>query len=36
VDAELRRAGVAPGDLVRFGEVELEWSGDAWSMENWA
>ncbi len=36
VDAELRRAGVTPGDIVRFGEVELEWSGDAWSMESWA
>ena len=36
VDAELRRVGVAPGDLVRFGEVELEWSGDAWSAERWA
>ncbi len=36
VDAELRRIGVAPGDLVRFGEVELEWSGDAWSAESWA
>ncbi len=31
VDAELRRAGVASGDLVRFGNVELEWSADAWS-----
>ncbi len=36
VDAELRRAGVVPGDMVRFGEVELEWSGDAWSAERWA
>ncbi|MES2209939.1 MAG: GTPase ObgE [Chloroflexota bacterium] len=36
VDAELRRAGVEPGDLVRFGEVELEWTGDAWSAERWA
>ena len=36
VDAELRRAGVAPGDTVRFGEVELEWAGDAWSAERWA
>lgn len=36
VDAELRRAGVEPGDTVRFGEVELEWSGDAWSAERWA
>ena len=36
VDAELRRAGVAIGDLVRFGSLELEWSGDAWSAERWA
>ena len=36
VDAELRRAGVEPGDTVRFGEVELEWAGDAWSAERWA
>ncbi|MEO8462053.1 MAG: GTPase ObgE [Chloroflexota bacterium] len=36
VDAELRRAGIVAGDLVRFGEVELEWSGDAWAMERWA
>ena len=36
VDAELRRAGVRPGDTVRFGAVELEWAGDAWSAERWA
>jgi GTP-binding protein len=36
VDAELRRAGVTPGDTVRFGEVELEWAGDAWAAERWA
>ena len=36
VDAELRRAGVVVGDVVRFGEVELEWAGDAWSAERWA
>jgi GTP-binding protein len=29
VEKELIRAGVGDGDLVRFGEVELEW-GDAW------
>ena len=29
VEKELVRAGVGDGDLVRFGEVELEW-GDAW------
>jgi GTP-binding protein len=31
VDAELRRAGIRAGDLVRFGDVELEWTADAWS-----
>jgi len=36
VEAELRRIGVAPGDVVRFGAVELEWAGDAWSAERWA
>ena len=36
VDAELRRVGVQPGDVVRFGEIELEWSGEAWSTESWA
>ena len=36
VDAELRRAGVVPGDVVRFGTIELEWAGDAWSAERWA
>jgi GTP-binding protein len=36
VDAELRRAGVLPGDVVRFGGVELEWAGEAWSAERWA
>ncbi|MEO8208274.1 MAG: GTPase ObgE [Chloroflexota bacterium] len=36
VDGELRRAGVVTGDVVRFGEVELEWSGDAWAAERWA
>lgn len=29
VEKELIRAGVGDGDLVRFGEVELEW-GDEW------
>ncbi|HSO29582.1 MAG TPA: Obg family GTPase CgtA, partial [Candidatus Sulfomarinibacteraceae bacterium] len=33
VDTELRRAGVAAGDIVRFGAVELEWTPDAWTME---
>ena len=36
IDAELRRVGVQPGDIVRFGAVELEWAGDAWSVEHWA
>jgi GTPase len=32
VDAELRRAGVEPGDTVRFGKVELEWAAEPWSV----
>jgi len=31
IDAELRRAGVANGDIVRFGDIELEWEADAWA-----
>jgi GTP-binding protein len=30
IDAELRRAGVVPGDLVRIGGVELEWEPQDW------
>jgi GTP-binding protein len=30
IDAELRRAGVAPGDLVRIGGSELEWEPSPW------
>src|SRR5690242_13620195 len=30
VDAELRRAGVAAGDLVRIGGAELEWETSPW------
>ena len=30
IDAELRRAGVAPGDLVRIGKSELEWEPTPW------
>ena len=30
VDAELRRAGVAAGDLVRIGGTELEWERQPW------
>jgi GTP-binding protein len=30
IDAELRRAGVAPGDLVRIGGSELEWESTPW------
>lgn len=30
VDRELRRAGVAPGDVVRIGGHELEWGVDPW------
>jgi GTP-binding protein len=33
IDAELRRAGVASGDAVRFGDVELEWEADPWAVE---
>jgi GTP-binding protein len=30
IDAELRRAGVAAGDLVRIGGAELEWEPQPW------
>ncbi len=30
IDAELRRAGIAAGDTVRIGAVELEWDREAW------
>ncbi|HEU4671757.1 MAG TPA: GTPase ObgE [Candidatus Limnocylindrales bacterium] len=30
IDAELRRRGIAPGDTVRIGGVELEWEPEAW------
>ena len=30
-DAELRRAGVEPGDTVRVGSVELAWEAEPWS-----
>jgi GTP-binding protein len=30
IDAELRRAGIRPGDLVRVGSTELEWEVEAW------
>jgi GTP-binding protein len=30
IDAELRRAGIVAGDLVRIGGAELEWEYDAW------
>jgi GTP-binding protein len=33
IDAELRRAGVASGDTVRFGDVELEWEAEPWAVE---
>jgi GTP-binding protein len=33
IDAELRRAGIAPGDLVRIGSVELEWEAQAWEVD---
>ena len=30
IDAELRRAGVRSGDLVRIGAAELEWEAEPW------
>jgi GTP-binding protein len=30
IDAELRRAGVEPGDLARIGSTELEWEAQPW------
>ena len=30
-DAELRRAGIRPGDTVRIGAVELDWQAEPWS-----
>jgi GTP-binding protein len=30
IDAELRRAGIRPGDLVRIGAAELEWESEPW------
>ncbi|HEU0235000.1 MAG TPA: GTPase ObgE [Candidatus Limnocylindrales bacterium] len=30
IDEELRRAGIAPGDLVRIGPAELEWEPEPW------
>ncbi len=33
IDAELRRAGIAPGDTVRIGSVELEWEPELWEDE---
>jgi GTP-binding protein len=30
IEDELRRAGVAPGDLVRIGATELEWEAQPW------
>jgi GTP-binding protein len=30
-DAELRRAGIEPGDTVRVGAVELEWEAEPWA-----
>ena len=33
VDAELRRAGIEAGDLVRIGGAELEWDYDAWEED---
>jgi GTP-binding protein len=30
IDAELRRAGVGEGDVVRIGSTELEWEPQPW------
>ena len=30
-DAELRKAGIQPGDTVRVGGVELEWEAEPWA-----
>ena len=30
IDRDLRRAGIAPGDLVRIGGTELEWEAQPW------
>jgi GTPase len=30
IDEELRRLGVAPGDVVRIGSTELEWEAQPW------
>ncbi len=30
IEAELRRAGIQPGDLVRIGATELEWEAQPW------
>ena len=32
IDAELRRAGVTTGDVVRIGAVELEWEAQPWEL----
>jgi GTP-binding protein len=33
IEAELRRAGIQAGDLVRIGATELEWEYDPWEAE---
>ena len=30
IDAQLRRAGIRPGDTVRIGSIELEWEPELW------
>ena len=32
IDAALRQAGVAAGDPVRIGSVELEWEAQPWEV----
>lgn len=34
VDAELRRAGIQAGDMVRIGTVRLEWGSEPWEDES--
>jgi GTP-binding protein len=33
VDAELRRAGIVAGDVVRIGAIELEWEPQPWEVQ---
>lgn len=33
IDAELRKTGITPGDVVRIGDLELEWEPEMWDGE---